>query len=252
MADPWSPDEILYATYSPENIVFVVDLDAEVGAPLNGSAGQSRLDALKEGLKSFIHIKSRLNPQHKIGLVTVRDGLEWRCPLTTDASRLCTAVTGLYPSARPYPQFNLAWLSSLLDVQTVEEDWQRGVVTRYVLVYCRSNVIPECVLPPTVEAAGGCPSLRLDLLYLHDKPVSGVNCPQRVYDELIKHMDEWGFQLDFNPFIFEAPASKSAPQNLKKFMAYLLSHPLQRCHQEQLLKHPLEVTRIAMPQEGPM
>lgn len=231
-------DELFRSAYSPENIIFIIDLDSEVTAPLNGTSGLSRLDAVKESLKSFAHIKCRLNPHHKIGIVTLKDAPEWRCMLTSDVSKLCATVNGLHAGERSYGRFNLAWLDNLVDKQHLDEEWQRGVMTRFVLLYSRSNIIPECT---AVE--GRSTELRMDLLYLHRKPAAGVNRPQQVYDELIRHMDDWAFKLEFNSYIFEAPASNSAPQKIKKYMAWLLSHPLQRVHQEQLPK-PLDITRL--------
>jgi hypothetical protein len=49
---------------------------------------------------------------------------------------------------------------------------------RVVLVYGRSNCIPDCPTAPAEAKRAAKGGLALDCVYVHDKPVEGVNRPQ--------------------------------------------------------------------------
>lgn len=66
--------------HSPEDILFCVDVDAEVSMEMKmGSQGKglSRLDAIKQALILFVHSKLMLHPQHKFAFATLRNSASW-------------------------------------------------------------------------------------------------------------------------------------------------------------------------------
>lgn len=68
----------------------------------------------------------------------------------------------------------------------------------------------------------------MDVIYLHDKP-SAENCPQRAYDALVDALEHVS---EYEGFIFESGQSFS--RVVLKQMCMLLSHPQQRCLQDDI------------------
>lgn len=91
-----------------------------------------------------------------------------------------------------------------------------------ILIYCRSSTIPEHHWPVNDHK-----HFTLDVVYLHDKPSSG-NCPQKVYDALVEALEHVS---EHEGYIFE---NQGVARALFKQMCILLSHPQQRCIQEDI------------------
>jgi hypothetical protein len=71
-------------------------------------------------------------------------------------------------------------------------------------------------------------NFSLDIIYLHDKP-SADNCPQKVYDALVDALEHVS---QYEGYILET--GQGLARVLFRQMCILLSHPLQRCVQDDL------------------
>lgn len=91
-----------------------------------------------------------------------------------------------------------------------------------VLLYCRSSVPPHHQWPVTQKL------FTLDVMYLHDKP-GPENCPQKVYDALVDALEQVS---EYEGYIFES--GQGLPRILFRHMCVLLSHPQQRCVQDDI------------------
>lgn len=80
----------------------------------------------------------------------------------------------------------------------------------------------------------------MDVMYLHDKP-SSENCPQKVYDSLVDALEHVS---EYEGYIFESGQGLS--RVLFRHMCMLLSHPQQRCVQDDL-DIPKSLTRKSPP-----
>lgn len=65
-------------------------------------------------------------------------------------------------------------------------------------------------------------------MYLHDKP-GPDNCPQKVYDALVDTLEQVS---EYEGYIFES--GQGLARVLFRHMCVLLSHPLQRCIQDEI------------------
>lgn len=91
-----------------------------------------------------------------------------------------------------------------------------------VLLYCRSSVTPYHRWPVTEKL------FTLDVMYLHDKP-GPENCPQKVYDALVDTLEQVS---EYEGYIFET--GQGLPRIIFRHMCVLLSHPQQRCVQDDI------------------
>ncbi|CAK9267757.1 unnamed protein product [Sphagnum jensenii] len=105
-----------------------------------------------------------------------------------------------------------------------------------VLIYCRSSVVPEV----EVQLPGKQRLFTFDALYLHDKPTRD-NCPQRVYDVLVDALERVS---EFEGYIFES--SSGSARVLFRHMCVLLSHPQQRCPQDEF-DAPKDLAKMVAP-----
>lgn len=91
-----------------------------------------------------------------------------------------------------------------------------------ILLYCRSSVPPQHQWPATQKL------FTLDVMYLHDKP-GPENCPQKVYDALVDALEQVS---EYEGYIFES--GQGLTRILFRHMCVLLSHPQQRCVQDDI------------------
>lgn len=89
-----------------------------------------------------------------------------------------------------------------------------------ILLYCRSSIRPHHQWPVNQKL------FTLDVMYLHDKP-GPDNCPQAVYDSLVDALEHVS---EYEGYIHEI--GHGLPRTFFRFMCMLLSHPQQRCPQE--------------------
>ena len=87
-------------------------------------------------------------------------------------------------------------------------------------MYCRSSVPPQHQWLATQKV------FTLDVIYLHDKP-GPDNCPQKVYDSLVEALE---LVTEYEGYIYES--GQGLTRILLRHMCILLSHPQQRCVQD--------------------
>ncbi|PUZ62192.1 hypothetical protein GQ55_4G337100 [Panicum hallii var. hallii] len=97
-----------------------------------------------------------------------------------------------------------------------------GETVSMVLIYCRSSTKPHHQWPVKPK------NFTLDIIYLHDKPTAD-NCPQKVYDALVDALEHVS---QYEGYILET--GQGLARVLFRLMCILLSHPLQRCIQDDL------------------
>lgn len=68
----------------------------------------------------------------------------------------------------------------------------------------------------------------MDVIYLHDKP-GPENCPQKVYDSLVEALE---LVTEYEGYIFES--GQGLTRVLFRHICTLLSHPHQRCLQDEV------------------
>lgn len=98
----------------------------------------------------------------------------------------------------------------------------QGRILRVVLIYCRSSTKPQHQWPVKPK------NFTLDIIYLHDKP-NPDNCPQKVYDALVDVLEHVS---QYEGYILET--GQGLARVLFRQMCILVSHPLQRCMQDDL------------------
>lgn len=91
-----------------------------------------------------------------------------------------------------------------------------------ILIYCRSSVVPQHQWPTNQKL------FTFDVVYLHDKP-GPDNCPQKVYDGLVDALEQVS---EYEGYIFES--GQGLTRVLFRHMCVLLSHPQQRCVQDDI------------------
>nr|XP_016496381.1 PREDICTED: uncharacterized protein LOC107815331 [Nicotiana tabacum] len=91
-----------------------------------------------------------------------------------------------------------------------------------ILLYCRSSIPPQHQWPATQKL------FTLDVIYLHDKP-GPDNCPQKVYDALVEALE---LVSEYEAYIFES--GQGLTRVLFRHICTLLSHPQQRCCQDDI------------------
>ena len=89
-----------------------------------------------------------------------------------------------------------------------------------IIIYCRSSAHPQH------QWAVNQKLFTLDVVYLHDKP-GPENCPQRVYDALVDALEHVS---EYEGYIYES--GQGLTRTLFRHMCILLSHPQQRCQQD--------------------
>lgn len=119
----------------------------------------------------------------------------------------------------------------------------QGRLLRVVLIYCRSSTKPQHQWPIKQK------NFTLDIIYLHDKPTAD-NCPQKVYDALVDALEHVS---QYEGYILET--GQGLARILFRQTCILLSHPLQRCIQDDLdIPKPLAkknmVTEAAQNEDG--
>ncbi|CAN6179326.1 unnamed protein product [Urochloa humidicola] len=97
-----------------------------------------------------------------------------------------------------------------------------GETVSMVLIYCRSSTKPHHQWPVKPK------NFTLDIIYLHDKPTAD-NCPQKVYDALVDALEHVS---QYEGYILET--GQGLARVFFRQMCILLSHPLQRCIQDDL------------------
>ncbi|KAH7651272.1 BRISC and BRCA1-A complex member 1 protein [Dioscorea alata] len=134
------------------------------------------------------------------------------------------------PKGRPFTRLDAIRQAILLFVHSklsINSDHRfafsvLGQSVSWILIYCRSSLRPQHQWPVSQKL------FTFDVIYLHDKP-GPENCPQRVYDALVDALEHVS---EYEGYILESGHGLS--RVLFRHISVLLSHPQQRCVQDDL------------------
>ncbi|XP_024377419.1 uncharacterized protein [Physcomitrium patens] len=218
-----------------EDILFCVDADAEMNVEMKlGTQGKGlcRLDAIKQAIILFVHSKLMVNSQHRFAFATLRNSASWlKRGFSSDIDVIGQVVRGL-ASSGTYPRCDLSELFRMAAAEA-HQSIALNRRLRMVLIYCRSSVPIEVAMQwPDKQRL-----FTFDALYLHDKPTH-ENCPQDVYDSLVDALERVS---EFESYIFES--SSGSARLLFRSMCILLSHPQQRCPQDEF-EAPKDISKM--------
>lgn len=209
--------------YSSEDILFCIDVDPEsmVEMKVTGPNGRpiTRLDSIKQAILLFINAKISINPNHRFAFATLGKSASW---LRKEFSGEVESVTAAFRGLSVEPSSGQADLTQLFRIAAHEAKKSRalGRILRVILIYCRSSVQPRH------QWSANQKTFTFDVVYLHDKP-GPTNCPQKVYDALVDALEH---VTEYEGYIYESGQGLS--RVLFRHMCILLSHPQQRCVQD--------------------
>lgn len=202
-----------------EDIIFCVDVDAESLVEMK-TAGVTRLDSIRQAILLFVNSKLSMNPDHRFAFATLSKSASWlRKEFSSDVESTIAAVRALSATAVSSGQADLTNLFRLAAHEAKKSRAQNRIL-RVILLYCRSSIRPHHQWPVNQKL------FTLDVMYLHDKP-GPDNCPQAVYDSLVDALEHVS---EYEGYIHEI--GHGLPRTFFRFMCMLLSHPQQRCPQE--------------------
>ncbi|KAK9274167.1 hypothetical protein L1049_018981 [Liquidambar formosana] len=206
-----------------EDILFCIDVDTEslVEMKATGPSGRpiTRLDSIKQSILLFVNSKLSINPEHRFAFAALGKSASWlRKEFSSEVDSAIAALRGLSPNSSS----GHADLTQLFRVAAHEARKSRAQnrILRVILIYCRSSTPPQHQWPANQKL------FTLDVIYLHDKP-GPENCPQKVYDALVDALEHVS---EYEAYIFES--GQGLTRVLFRHMCVLLSHPQQRCVQD--------------------
>ncbi|XP_075518233.1 uncharacterized protein LOC142552356 [Primulina tabacum] len=209
--------------FSSEDILFCIDVGPEtmVEMKVNGPNGRpyTRLDSIKQAILLFINAKLTINSDHRFAFAALAKSTYWlQKEFSSDVGSAVAALRAISVDSSS----SNADLTQLFRVSTHEAKKSRAQnrIFRVILLYCRSSTPPQFQLPTSPKI------FTLDVMYLHDKP-GPDNCPQTVYDTLVEALERIS---EYEGYIFES--GQGLTRALFRHMCVLLSHPQQRCMQD--------------------
>ncbi|PQQ14053.1 uncharacterized protein Pyn_37779 [Prunus yedoensis var. nudiflora] len=185
---------------SKEDILFCIDVGPESMVELKAAMSpngrpSTRLDSIKQAILVFINAKLTINPENRFAFTSLGKSASWL------RKEFSSEVESAFAAFR------------VLSANSSSSN---------ILIYCRSSIRPHHQWPVNQKL------FTLDVVYLHEKP-GPDNCPQEVYDSLVdavEHVSEYeGYTLETGQLLARI---------LFRYMCMLLSHPQQRCPQDQL------------------
>uniref|UniRef100_A0A0A9CQZ8 BRISC and BRCA1-A complex member 1 n=1 Tax=Arundo donax TaxID=35708 RepID=A0A0A9CQZ8_ARUDO len=180
------------------------------------------MDAVKQALLLFVHGKLTMCPDHRFAFASLGETVSMvKKDFSSDAGSAMEAVHSISASESRYVIADLTQLFKIAHQEGKRAELQ-GRLLRVVLIYCRSSTKPQHQWPVKEK------NFTLDVIYLHDKP-SAENCPQKVYDALVDALEHVS---QYEGYILET--GQGLARVLFRQMCILLSHPLQRCIQDDL------------------
>ncbi|KFK29917.1 hypothetical protein AALP_AA7G195100 [Arabis alpina] len=208
-----------------EDILFCIDVDAESSVEMKttGTNGRPliRMECVKQAIILFIHNKLSMNPDHRFAFATLSTSAAWlKKDFTSDAESAVASLRGL-SATRSSGRADLTLLFRAA-AQEAKISRAQNRILRVILIYCRSSVRPTYEWPLNQKR------FTLDVMYLHDKP-GPENCPQDVYDYLVDAVEHVS---EYEGYIFESGVG--LVRSVFKPMSIFLSHPQQRCAQDDL------------------
>ncbi|RCV20654.1 hypothetical protein SEVIR_4G072200v4 [Setaria viridis] len=232
-----------------EDILFCVDVDLEASAEMKSAAASApspgststaspqpqppagaggarpavrRMDAVRQALLLFVHSKLTMCPDHRFAFASLGETVSMvKKDFSSDVGSAMEAIHSLSASESRYATADLTQLFKIA-CQEGKMAESQGRLLRVVLIYCRSSTKPHHQWPVKPK------NFTLDIIYLHDKPTAD-NCPQKVYDALVDALEHVS---QYEGYILET--GQGLARVLFRQMCILLSHPLQRCIQDDL------------------
>ncbi|KAK4277357.1 hypothetical protein QN277_015369 [Acacia crassicarpa] len=206
-----------------EDILICVDVDPEslVELKATGSNGRplTRLDSIKQAILLFVNAKLTINPEHRFAFATLGKSASWlKKEFSNDAESAIASIRGLSATSSS-GQPDLTHLFKVAAHEAKKSHAQNRIF-RVILIYCRSSVQPLHQYTPDKRL------FTLDVMYLHDKP-GPENCPQAVYDTLVEALEQVS---EYEGYILES--GQGLVRIIFRHMCILLSHPQQRCMQD--------------------
>ncbi|XP_065848348.1 uncharacterized protein [Euphorbia lathyris] len=208
-----------------EDILFCIDVDAEslVEMKTTGPTGRplTRLDSIKQAILMFINAKLTINPDHRFAFATLAKSAAWlRKEFNSEVESAVATLRGLSATTSSSGQADLTQLFRLA-AHEAKKSHAHNRILRVILIYCRSSIRPQHQWPASQKL------FTFDVIYLHDKP-GPDNCPQEVYDALVETLEQVS---EYESYVYE---TGQGLRLLLRFMSILLSHPQQRCTQDDL------------------
>ncbi|XP_060173616.1 uncharacterized protein LOC132604222 [Lycium barbarum] len=210
-----------------EDILFCIDVDNNeslVEMKVSGAGGRpyTRLDSIKQAILLFVNAKLTINLDHRFAFAGLGKSAFWvRKEFTSELDSIISACRGISAVDAPSGHADLTQLFRVAAHEAKKSRAQNRIL-RVILLYCRSSMPPQHQWPATQKL------FTLDVVYLHDKP-GPDNCPQKVYDGLVEALEHVS---EYEGYIFES--GQGLTRVLFRHMCTLLSHPQQRCVQDDL------------------
>mmetsp|Transcript_8176 Transcript_8176/g.14003 ORF Transcript_8176/g.14003 Transcript_8176/m.14003 type:complete len:240 (-) Transcript_8176:50-769(-) len=211
----------------PELLVFAIDLDGET--VLQSSPQQSRLELMYQTCLAIAAAKKRTNSQHAFAIAVLKEQATLLMHPTCSLDILAAAALRLRPAEESFSSLDLSSLQ-LVCAQAAASapaecrDAQGEVHVRVVLFYGRS-----CTVPTSLSQS---PSVAVDAIYCHERPMPGVNCPQEVFTALEDHCDAMSAKAKHQAYIFECTATNV--KRMATIMVWMCAHPSGRVPQQAL------------------
>ncbi|WVZ82489.1 hypothetical protein U9M48_029746 [Paspalum notatum var. saurae] len=184
--------------------------------------GVRRMDAVRQALLLFVHSKLAMCPDHRFAFATLGETASMvKKGFSSDSGSATEAIHSLSASETKYAMADLTELFKIAYQEGKRAELESRLL-RVVLIYCRSSTKPQHQWPVKPK------NFTLDIIYLHDKP-SADNCPQKVYDTLVDALEHVS---QYEGYILET--GQGLARILFRQMCILLSHPLQRCIQDDI------------------
>uniref|UniRef100_J3MBB2 BRISC and BRCA1-A complex member 1 n=2 Tax=Oryza brachyantha TaxID=4533 RepID=J3MBB2_ORYBR len=192
------------------------------------------MDAVKQALLLFVHSKLTMCPDHRFAFASLAETVSLvKKDFSSDASSAVEAIQSLNASETRFAMADLTQLFKIAYQEGKRAELQ-GRLLRVILIYCRSSTKPQHQWPIKQK------NFTLDIVYLHDKPTAD-NCPQKVYDALVDALEHVS---QYEGYILET--GQGLARILFRQTCVLLSHPLQRCMQDDLdIPKPLAKKTLA-------
>ncbi|XP_051137645.1 uncharacterized protein LOC127255914 [Andrographis paniculata] len=216
---------------SSEDILFCIDVGPEmlVEMKVNVPNGRpyTRLDSIKQAIMLFVHAKLTINPDHRFAFTALAKSTYWlKKEFSSEVDSALAALRDISVDSSS-TSADLTHLFKLANHEAKKSRSQNRIF-RVILLYCRSSTIPQYQIPSATKL------FTMDVMYLHDKP-GPDNCPQKVYDSMVDALERVS---EFEGYIFES--GQGLTRSLFRHMCVLLSHPQQRCLQDDVdLPKPL-------------
>lgn len=217
----------------PEKIIIVLDHACDENITdfeMNSGKKYTPLFMLQHALKIFLHSKSSIDSKHEYALMLLNaNSATWVHSFTNSPQDILASLEGIIETpCEPEDIFNLNTIFNLIKEEVElcpsQEDVPPAYVVRVILLYGRSYSIPQLQRTMEIEELLSSPYFIVDVIMTHEPPDSANHC-ERIFKALQ--------QIDIKGYGYSFSVSRNA-SDLHCAMAKILSHPLQRIHQQDI------------------